>query len=47
MNLNANLTQSARKLRLSGLLPSLELRLQEARTHQLPHEQFLELVLQD
>jgi DNA replication protein DnaC len=45
--MNSNLIQSARKLRLSGLLPSLELRLQEARTHQLPHEQFLELVFQD
>jgi len=42
-----NLVQYARELRLSGLLSSLELRLEEARTHQLPHEQFLELVLQD
>jgi DNA replication protein DnaC len=45
--MNQNLVQSARKLRLSGLLSSLELRLQEAQTHQLPHEQFLELVFQD
>jgi DNA replication protein DnaC len=45
--MNQNLVQSARKLRLSGLLPSLELRLQEATTHQLPPEQFLELVFQD
>jgi DNA replication protein DnaC len=45
--MNPNLSQSARKLRLSGLLASLELRLQEARTHQLPHEQFLELIFQD
>lgn len=45
--MNQNLLQYARKLRLSGLLSSLELRLQEARTHQLPHEQFLELVFQD
>lgn len=45
--MNQNLVQYARRLRLSGLLPSLELRLQEATTHQLPHEQFLELVLQD
>jgi DNA replication protein DnaC len=45
--MNQNLVQSARQLRLSGLLSSLELRLEEARTHQLPHEQFLELVLQD
>jgi DNA replication protein DnaC len=47
MNLNPNLLQSARKLRLSGMLGSLELRLQEARTHQVPHEQFLELIFQD
>ncbi|MHC4072536.1 MAG: IS21-like element helper ATPase IstB [Planctomycetota bacterium] len=45
--MNQNLTQYARQLRLSGLLASLELRLEEARTHQLPHEQFLELVFQD
>lgn len=45
--MNTHLSQYARQLRLSGLLSSLELRLQEARTHQLPHEQFLELILQD
>src|SRR5689334_11584906 len=45
--MNNTLTQSARKLRLSGLLTSLELRLQEAQTHQLPHSEFLELVFQD
>ena len=45
--MNQNLLQYARQLRLSGLLSSLELRLGEARTHQLPHEQFLELVFQD
>jgi len=45
--MNQTLMQSARKLRLSGLLTSLELRLQEAQTHQLPHAQFLELVFQD
>lgn len=45
--MNRPLAQYARQLRLSGLLTSLELRLQEARTHQLPHEQFLELVFQD
>lgn len=45
--MNPHLTKYARQLRLSGLLASLELRLQESRTHQLPHEQFLELVLQD
>jgi DNA replication protein DnaC len=45
--MNNNLIVAARKLRLSGLLSSLELRLQEASTHQLPPEQFLELVFQD
>ncbi|MGH9428602.1 MAG: ATP-binding protein, partial [Terriglobia bacterium] len=45
--MNHNLIQSARKLRLSGLLTSLELRVQEAATHQLPHAQFLELIFQD
>jgi len=45
--MNHNLIQSARKLRLSGLLTSLELRLQEAQSHQLPHAQFLELIFQD
>src|SRR6266700_6355762 len=45
--MNQNLVQSARKLRLSGLLLSLEMRLQEATSHQLSHDQFLELVLQD
>lgn len=45
--MNQHLTQYARQLRLSGLLASLDLRLQEARTHQLPHEQFLELIFQD
>lgn len=41
------LKETCRKLRLSGLLSSLELRLQEATSHQLPHGQFLELILQD
>lgn len=45
--MNQTLLQSARKLRLSGLLTSLELRLQEAQSHQLPPAQFLELVFQD
>lgn len=45
--MNNNLMQMARKLRLSGLLTSLELRLQEAQAHQLPHAQFLELIFQD
>jgi DNA replication protein DnaC len=45
--MNNILKVHARALHLSGLLESIELRLQEARSHQLPYEQFLELVLQD
>jgi DNA replication protein DnaC len=41
------LKQHANKLRLSGLLSSLDLRLQEAEANRLPHAQFLELVFQD
>jgi DNA replication protein DnaC len=45
--MNHMLMDSARKLFLSGLASSLELRLQEAQTHQLSHAQFLELLFQD
>jgi len=41
------LKRHALKLRLSGLLGSLELRLQEAESHRLPYAEFLELLLQD
>ena len=41
------LKQHAHNLRLSGLLTSLELRLQEAEANRLPYAQFLELVFQD
>jgi DNA replication protein DnaC len=41
------LKQHAQSLRLSGLLNSLELRLQEAEANRLPYAQFLELILQD
>jgi DNA replication protein DnaC len=41
------LKQHAQNLRLSGLLNSLELRLQEAEANRLPYAQFLELILQD
>lgn len=47
MNHIATLKNQARQLRLSSLAQSLELRLQEAASHQLPHAQFLELLLQD
>ncbi|MFO0938351.1 MAG: IS21-like element helper ATPase IstB [Gemmataceae bacterium] len=42
-----SLVSSLKQLRLSGILPSLDIRLQEAAGHQLSHAQFLELVLQD
>ena len=42
-----NLQEACRQLRLSGLATSLDLRLQEATSHQLPHVQFVELLLQD
>ena len=41
------LRQYAQNLRLSGLLSSLQIRLQEAEANRLPYAQFLELVLQD
>ena len=41
------LKQHLQKLHLSGLLSSLELRLQEAEANRLPYAQFLELLLQD
>jgi DNA replication protein DnaC len=45
--MNNALCEAARKLRLSALLSSLEIRLQEALSHSLSHAEFLELVLQD
>lgn len=42
-----SLKEACRQLRLSGLAASLEVRLQEAVSHQLPHQQFLEGLLQD
>ncbi len=44
---NANLTTTLRKLRLSGLLSSLEMRLHEATAANLSHQEFLELILED
>ena len=41
------LKQHVQNLHLSGLLNSLELRLQEAESNRLPYAQFLELLLQD
>ncbi len=41
------LLSTLRKLRLSGLAQTLEVRLQEAASHSLNHAEFLELILQD
>jgi DNA replication protein DnaC len=45
--MNNNLSDTLRKLRLSGALASLEVRLQEAMSNSLSHAEFLELMLQD
>ena len=45
--MNDTLARTLRQLRLSGLLGSLEVRLQEAQSHSLNHAEFLELILQD
>jgi DNA replication protein DnaC len=45
--MNEALRSSLRKLRLSGLLEGLEVRLQEAAGHGLSHAEFLELIVQD
>lgn len=41
------MTVALRKLRLSGMAQTLDVRLQEARGNSLSHEEFLELILQD
>jgi len=45
--MNESLQSMLRKLRLSGLAQSLDVRLQEAAGHSLSHAEFLELILQD
>lgn len=45
--MNANLRDALKRLRLSGLAESLEVRLQEAAASRLSHAEFLELLLQD
>jgi DNA replication protein DnaC len=45
--MKASLLSALKKLRLSGLAQSLEVRLQEAAGHHLGHDEFLELVLHD
>jgi len=45
--MNVQLAQNLRRLRLSGLLSSLEVRLQEATGNSLNHAEFLELIVAD
>jgi len=45
--MNESLQNALRKLRLSGLAKSLEVRLQEAAGNHLNHIEFLEQILQD
>ena len=45
--MNETLQRALRKLRLSGLASSLDVRLQEAAGNRLNHAEFLELILQD
>lgn len=45
--MNDRLLTMLKRLRLSGLAQSLDVRLQEAAGHQLNHAEFLELILQD
>src|SRR5258708_29975090 len=47
LHMNDALRMTLKQLRLSGLLESLEIRLQEAAGHGLSHGEFLELILQD
>ena len=47
VTMNESLSSALRKLRLSGLAQTLEVRLQEAAGHNLNHAEFLELILQD
>lgn len=45
--MNDQIRTALKKLRLSGMAQSLEMRLQEAASHKLTHLEFLELILQD
>ena len=45
--MNQQLTSALKRLKLSGLLSSLEVRLQEAQGNQLSHLEFLELIVND
>jgi len=41
--MNASLAESLKQLRLSGMVKSLDVRLQEAASNRLTHAEFLEL----
>ncbi len=45
--MNETLSSTLKKLRLSGLAQTLEVRLHEAQSNHLTHAEFLELILQD
>lgn len=45
--MNQQLISNLRRLRLTGALSSLDIRLQEAQGNQLNHQEFLELLVQD
>lgn len=45
--MNERLQTALKQLRLSGLAQSLDVRFEEATSHQLNHTEFLELILQD
>jgi len=45
--MNERLQSALRKLRLSGLMQTLDVRLEEAASNRLNHVEFLELILQD
>ena len=45
--MNATLAECLKKLRLSGMAQSLDLRFQEAAANRLDYAEFLELVLPD
>jgi DNA replication protein DnaC len=45
--MNVNLREQLKQLRLSGLLKTLEVRLQEAKSSKLDYAEFLELILED
>jgi hypothetical protein len=45
--MNQQLKAALKRLKLSGLLSTLEVRLQEAQGNQLSHVEFLELIIND